>query len=143
MKKTIIALVVVSSMAFAGLASAGMGGCMQGGMGSCMQTANLDPVGKEKVDKFLADTTEIRKQLSVKHGEKMAMMRSEKPDPVAVGKVSGEIFDLHNNLRQKAAAAGVEQYMGRGGFGMGCGGGHMGHGRMGGGRGGMMGPGGM
>ena len=130
MKKTLVALVLVSSIAFAGVASA-MGPC--GNMGGCAPYTNLDPAVKEKVGKFYTETVDLRKQLSVKHGEKMALMRSEKPDAAAVGKLSGEIFDLHTTLHQKAVAAGVEQYVGHHGMGMGMGcGGQMGQGQMGG-----------
>ena len=62
----------------------------------------------------------------MKRAEKKALMRSENPDPQAVAKVTGELFDLRVTMREKAEEAGVEQYVGPGR--MGCMGGGMGGG---------------
>ena len=57
------------------------------------------------------------------------MLKSTNPDPAAAAKVAGELFDLRAAMREKAAAAGVDKYMGR--FGMGPGQQGMGSGSMG------------
>jgi hypothetical protein len=66
-------------------------------------------------------------------------MASSNPDPQAVAKVAGELFDLQTAMHDKAEAAGVAQYLPMRGMGMG--GGMMGHRMKGmkGGQGGMMG----
>ena len=60
-----------------------------------------------KIEKFFADTRELRKQISVERAEKRALMHSQTPDPLAVAKVAGELFDLKSTLHEKAIAAGL------------------------------------
>ncbi len=60
-----------------------------------------------KIEKFFADTKDLRKQLSVERAAKRALMNSRTPDPLAVAKISGELFDLKNTLHEKAIAAGL------------------------------------
>lgn len=84
-----------------------------------MQSQQLDPAVKEKLDKFFADTQDIRKDIAIKRAEKMALTRSETPDPAAVGTITGELFDLHYTMRQKAEEAGVATYLGSRGRNMG------------------------
>lgn len=144
MKKKIAAIILVSSIALAGVASANCGNRMGGPVGNCPQMqgmtapAPIDPAVQAKLDKFFDDTLDLRKQLVMKRAEKMAIMRSETPDPAASAKIAGELFDLHAALEKKAEAAGVEQYVGmpgRMGGGCGMGDGPMkGNGRHGGGR---------
>ncbi len=47
----------------------------------------------------------------MKRAAKQALMRSEKIDYDAVAAVAGELFDLHGAMREKAVAAGVEQFV--------------------------------
>lgn len=77
-----------------------------------MQAQQLDPAVKEKMDKFFTDTQDLHKEITVKRAEQMAMIRSENPDPGAVGKLAGELFDLRATVRQKAEEAGVAAYLG-------------------------------
>ena len=77
---------------------------------------------KEKVDTFLKETQETRKQLAVKRSERRALMIQDNPDEKKVGKLTGEIFDLKNLLAEKARVAFGDNlffhYRGpRGGFG--------------------------
>lgn len=149
MKKQIVAIALVAGLSLATVASAqwGRGGgrwhgdgywdCpMQGQMMQGPMMQQLDPDAKAKVSKFFKDNKDLHKQMAMKRAEKQALMQSEQPDPQAVAKVAGELFDLQTAMHEKAEAAGVSQYLGpRGGRGMGRGmGGGMG--------GGMMGPGG-
>ncbi|MFH2122683.1 MAG: periplasmic heavy metal sensor [Pseudomonadota bacterium] len=138
MKKSLVVAALVVSMGFIGLQQAsayqGMGrgiggGCLKGGAGY----SQLDPASKAKVDKFFADTQDLRKQMVVKHAEERAIMRSDNPDPARVAKLAGEIFDLKTTLQAKAEAAGVQGFIGCGacqgpGWGMGPRGPHHGGG---------------
>lgn len=142
MRKTIIAAVLISGLAVATVASAnwGRGGGPGGGYGcqQAMYNQQLDPATQEKIDKFFTDTQGLRKDMAVKQAEKMALLQGSNPDPAAVAKLTGELFDLHTAMQDKAVAAGVDQYLGPMGGGRGCGGG-MGAGGCGGGPGrGMM-----
>ncbi len=60
-----------------------------------------------KMEKFFADTTDLRKQISIAKAEKRALMHSRTPDPLAVSKIAGTLFDLRNSLHEKAIAAGL------------------------------------
>ncbi len=91
-----------------------------------MQYNQVDPAVQEKLDKFFTDTLDIRKEIAVKQAERMALVRSDNPDPGAVGKLAGELFDLRTTMHQKAEEAGVTAYLGpmngpRGGQGFGQG----------------------
>ena len=133
MKKKIAAVALVLTLATVGIASArggmGGGGCMGGGMGmnmNCPQIQGqvgqqLDKATQDKLDAFQRDTQPMRKQLVMKHAEMRALMQSEPPNPAAVSKLSGELFDLQAAMLDKARAAGVEDYVGGRGMGMGCG----------------------
>lgn len=121
MKKKIIAIALISGLALAGTASANWGhgksrgGCGQTGM---MQNQamyqNLDQETKDKIEQFFADNKELRKEMAVKRAVKKALMHSDQPDVNEVAKVTGEMFDLRMTMREKAAAAGVDQYIGAG-----------------------------
>ena len=117
MKKKILAVVLVSGLAIATVASAnwGKGGRGYNGAVNCPQlqaTQQLDPEVQAKVDAFYIDTADLRKEMIVKQAEKRAIMRATNPDPDVGSKLAGELFDLRNSLRDKAIAAGVEQYVG-------------------------------
>ncbi len=63
----------------------------------------------KKVEGFMAETKDLRKQVFVKRAEERALLHSSTPDAQAVAKISGELFDLRNTLREKAKAAGIER----------------------------------
>ena len=65
------------------------------------------------LEKFFTDTKDLRRQISVQRAEKHAMLNSKNPDSLAVAKVAGELFDLQNTLREKAAAAGLPRHFHR------------------------------
>ncbi len=142
MKKQFLALALVIGLATATAASAhwgrggrGYGGygydcpmAMQGPMmqGPMMQgqaLQQLDPATQDKIKQFYKETLPLHKQMVMKRAEREALMESDKPDPQAVAKVTGEIFDLRVAIQQKAEAAGVDQYVGPGRMGMGTRGG--------------------
>ena len=129
MKKKIAVAVVVVGMGLAGLTQAYAGWGQRGGnFYNCPQyqeqgmpaVTQVDPATQEKIDKFLEDTTELRKQMAMKRAERRALMAAATPDPAALSKVAGELFDLRDTMRKKAEDAGVAGLIGpRGGFGMG------------------------
>ena len=125
MKKKIAALVLIASLATAGVATArggmGMGmGCPQMPQQAYQQ---LDDATQGKIEAFYRDTQDLRKQIVMKHAEMRALMQSETPNSAAVSKLSGELFDLQAAMQDKAKAAGVDEYIGGpgNGMGMGCG----------------------
>jgi hypothetical protein len=67
-----------------------------------------------KLEIFLEDTKDLRRQIYVQRAEQRAMLHSKNPDSMAVAKVAGELFDLQNTLREKARAAGLPGYFHRG-----------------------------
>ena len=124
MKKKIAALVLVASLATAGIASA------RGGMGmgmGCPQMPpqayqQLDEATRGKIEAFQRDTQDLRKQIVMKHAEMRALMNNQNADPAAASKLSGELFDLQAKIQDKAKAAGLDQFAGGCGMGMGMGG---------------------
>lgn len=75
----------------------------------------------EKHNKFLQETTTLRKQMAVKQAEKRSMMRSSQVDSAKVAQLTGEIFDLREQLRTKAQENGLPMGMMGGGMGRGKG----------------------
>ncbi len=141
MKKHIIAAVLISGLAISTVASAnwGRGGAGNGyNCGNCPQgqyLQQIDPAIQEKIDAFVDETASMRREIAVKQAEKMALLRGTNPDAATVAKLTGELFDLRTAMRDKAEAAGVDQYIGPMGGGRGAG---KGMGMNGGGRGGYM-----
>ena len=64
----------------------------------------------EKFVKFFADTKDLRKQIAQDKAVKRALMHSRTPDPLAVSKIAGELFDLKSSLHDKAVAAGLPRF---------------------------------
>lgn len=126
MKKKIAIVAVVAGLGFAGIAQAYGGWGMRGSnYNDCPmiqdgQVNQLDPALQEKRDKFFADTQEVRKEMAMKQAEKQALLRNDNPDPQALSKITGELFDLRTTMRQKAQEAGLPAVFGpmagRGGF---------------------------
>ena len=75
------------------------------------QTAQLDQATLDKIETFRNDNQGLRKQIVEKRAEKRALMRADNPDATQAAKVSGELFDLRQQLRDKAEAAGLSGYM--------------------------------
>lgn len=118
MKKGIIALALIAGMAVTTTSFAHWGNNMgNGGYGYGMQQYMMqqqDPEAREKIAQFLADNKELRKQMAVKQAEKRALLRASNPDPAAIAKVTGELFDLRDAMMTKAEAAGISDLMGPG-----------------------------
>lgn len=77
--------------------------------GNC-NSWSFDGQDREKVDTFLKETLDTRKQLAVKSSERRALMSQENPDEKRVAKLTGEIFDLKNMLDEKAKDAFGENF---------------------------------
>ena len=92
----------------------------QAGTWNCPWLGN-DPAMIEKHNKFLQETTTLRKQMAVKQAEKRSMMRSSQVDSAKVSQLTGEIFDLREQLRAKAQENGLPMGMMGGGMGRGKG----------------------
>jgi len=71
----------------------------------------IDPEVKTKLEKFHADNKDLKKKIVMKRAVKQSLMRSEKIDYNAIAAVAGELFDLQATMREKAATAGVEQFL--------------------------------
>ncbi len=98
-----------------------------------MQEQQLDQETIKARDAFLQETTELRKQMAEKRAAMRALMNSTNPDPEQASRLAGEMFDLREQIRPKAQAAGLSPrmmmgMMGRMGGGpqMGCDGSMMG-----------------
>ncbi|SDP65360.1 periplasmic heavy metal sensor [Desulforhopalus singaporensis] len=125
MKKKIVALAIVGTLSLATVATANWQGAGYGGYPNCPQAQGMyqqmDPATRDKVEKFFADNQALHKEMVMKRAEKRSLMRSANPDPKAVAAITGAIYDLHTTLYERAKAAGVEQYIGRGMMSMGQG----------------------
>lgn len=124
MKKKIAALALVLSIATVGTAFAWGGGHGMRYQQPQMQRPmyqQVDKVTQDKLDAFYSDTQDLRKQIVTQQATRMALMQSTNPDPAAVSKNTGELFDLQTVMQEKAVAAGVDSYMGGAGMGVGRG----------------------
>lgn len=117
MKKTLLAVALIAAIGLSGyhLAGAqpwgggpGMGpgwGMMAAGPGQGQMSAET----LKAREKFFNETTELRRKIFAKKTELEAVMRGEKPDAQKAAKLSGELFDLRNQMRKKAQEAGLAQ----------------------------------
>lgn len=114
MKKVFVVTALVIGLGFFSSQQASANWGMNGGAGMgnwnlkggpCY--AQLDAATKVKVDKFYNETTDLRKQIVMKHAEERAVMSSDNPDPAKAAKLAGELFDLRTTMQAKAEAAGV------------------------------------
>lgn len=152
MKKLFVAVMALLAVSLAGYHMAdarpwGGGGMMGQGCGACNNAgwfADADDDGQvdeatvKAREAFLAQTTELRKKLTMKEAEMGALMSRDNPDEKKAGQLAGEIFDLRTQVRQKAIDAGLKPGSGGCRMGKGMGGMGMGQGRHPGGM--MMGP---
>lgn len=97
------------------------GGCWDCDYWTCAQGSQPDEKTIQAREKFFAGTMELRKKLAVKEAEVTAMMNRENPDAQKVGQLTGEIFDLRMELRQKAMDSGLKPGSCGCGMGMGMG----------------------
>jgi Spy/CpxP family protein refolding chaperone len=124
-RKALVVVALVAGLGFTGLQQASArgwgGGSSQQGYGYGMNYQMMDEATMAKVDAFRAETTELRKQIAMKRAEQRALMGSQTPDPAAVSKIAGELFDLKTEMQTRAKEAGVPMMMGHRGKGGGKG----------------------
>ena len=130
MKKKLVALALITGLTMATVASADWGRG-QRGYGDCPQVQGqmfqqLDQGTQDKIKQFFKDTQPMHKEMAMKRAEKQALLQSDQPDPQAVAKVTGELFELRIAMREKAELAGVDKYVGPGRMGRMGGMGHRG-----------------
>lgn len=124
-RKLILGVVLVSAIAVTGLQSATAGPWGGSPCGECdgygfQRQELLDDKSIAAREAFLAETTELRKEMATKKAEKRAIMLNDNPDAQRVAKLTGEIFDIREKLQSMAKEKGIEKnYYGRG-SGYGC-----------------------
>ncbi|MCL7489022.1 MAG: periplasmic heavy metal sensor [Desulfobulbaceae bacterium] len=132
-KKIILGVVLISAMTAAGMQSAGAGpwggGANKWGTSPCGECAGygyqrqqLDDKTSEIRKAFLSETVELRKQIETKKAEKHALMRGDNPDAKRVAQLTGELFDLREQIHAKAQEKGLMDVGFGRGQGRGCGG---------------------
>ena len=132
MKKYLAAAALIGAMGFAGISMAnspnnyGYGNC--GGSRYCDNGFSSEQ-DDGKSAAFFEETKELRREIVVKRSELDAMMRQDNPDEKKVAKLTGDLFDLQNNMEEKADKA-FEGRAGNG-YGPGPGYGNCGRGRRG------------
>lgn len=57
--------------------------------------------------KFVLDSRELRRQIAIASAEQKALVRSSEADPQQVAQSAGNLFELRENLKQKAKEAGL------------------------------------
>ena len=81
----------------------------------------LDLAMQKAHEKFLAETSGLRKQQMEKHAQMRAIMQSSQPDDAKAARIAGEMFDIQEQIRAKAVANGLPTGMMGSGFGGGRG----------------------
>lgn len=127
-KKIMLAAILAGAIALAGMQTAGArpwgGGqwCDGCGQGYGFQGSRQpDDSTLAAHDTFLKDTVELRKAMTMKRAEQKALMNNDHPDAKRIAELSGELFDLREQLRAKAQETGLKDIGMRGpGLGRGC-----------------------
>lgn len=121
MKKIILAAALIGTIGIATtqIASAQGGYGRGGGFGNCNGYGSASQAYSEEDAKayeaFRSETVGVRKEIVVKRSELNALYRQENPDPKAVATLTGDLFDLQNQLTEKALKAGVKaRFLGHG-----------------------------
>ena len=115
MKRTILAicLLTVSLLLLGQYSFAEIGaGCKgkEGCKGDAKQEQQaMDAETREKYDKFMSETVDLRKELEEKALAYRVLMTGEKQDPAKAALVTEEYFQLRDFLTKKAMAAGIIQ----------------------------------
>jgi len=133
-KKVVLGVALVSAIALVGLQSAGAGP-WGGGPGRWGGSPNwqcdgsgywgqrqLDEKSVAARDTFLSETVDLRKTMATKRAEKKALMLNDNPDAKRIGELTGELFDLREQLHKKAQEKGLQDFGFDRGRRFGCGG---------------------
>jgi len=118
MKKNLVVMVVmVVSLAFAGINAYAQGCCGGGGFGA-KKGWGTDPATDPVYQQFLEDTEELRKAIATDQIELNTLMSSENPDKEQAKEIAARIGEN----KQKLVALKIESGLGGPGAGGGCGG---------------------
>ncbi len=132
MKKRLLTIAAIATIGLAGyqLAEARP---WAGGPGYMMgpgYNQQLDEETLKAQEKFLSETTELRKKMFAKRAELAAAQNNANPDEKKVAKLSEEFFDLREAIHKKATESGLAgRGFGPGACGGPCGGAGMGMGQ--------------
>lgn len=115
-RKAILGAVLVGALALAGMDSAGARpwGGGPGWSPACdncpagLQTRQADEKTIAARNKFLSETVAVRREMTVKRAEQEALLQSENPDAKRIAQLTGEIFDLREQLLTKAKEYGLD-----------------------------------
>lgn len=110
MKKVLIAAALIGVFGFAGMQTAMADAGYGYRDGSCRDYPRReyrDEASIKARQKFMEETVALRKELAVKRGEFRALMQQENPETKRVATLSGELFDLRNELQKKAIDRGI------------------------------------
>lgn len=112
MKKTLLAAALIGTIGIAGVQIASahndFGGNYGGYCGNySTQDRGFSEQDSKAYEKFLDDTGTIRKEIAVKQSELNALYRQDNPDEKKVAALTGELYDLQNQINQKARTAGL------------------------------------
>ena len=107
MKKLVTAAAILSVIGFVGIqAASARGGFFNNGYGYCgTYGTNGTAFTKEDaaaIEKFQADTSDIRKEIVVKRSELNALLSTNNPDEKKVAGLTGDLYDLEKELDAKA-----------------------------------------
>jgi len=118
-KNIVLGIVLVSAFAVTDLQSANAGPWGGGPgrwgtppCGECDGTGyrgqpQLDDKSIEVRDAFLSETVSLRKEIAIKQAERRALMVGDNPDAKRVAQLTGELFDLREQLQNKAQEKGL------------------------------------
>lgn len=67
-------------------------------------------MNQAKAEKFFTETRALRRQIAIASAGQKALLRSAEADPQQVAKSAGTLFELRENLRQKAREAGLASH---------------------------------
>jgi len=135
-KRPLLSVLVAGALMVGGWQLAYAHGHGDGGHHNYMHNDRMDEEAPSKaniegMEKFLDATTELRKKFTQKRAEMRALMHSTNPDVANAGKISGELFDLREQLTKAAKDNGLDVPVALSLVGGGMGGHHMGDGNYG------------
>ncbi len=84
-------------------------GCQLAGQQAQPQQPNLTAEEQQKLDTFLAETVELRKELAEKQAAFEKFINTENPDPAKAAMLTNEYYQLRDFLQKKAVQAGIAQ----------------------------------
>jgi len=115
MKKILLITALIGTIGFAGIQIASAHGGFRGGPGPgcCGGYYDGQPNYVEKDPKaweaFRKETQDIRREIAVKRSELAALMSQKNPDEKKAAELTGQLYDLHTKLEEKAAEKGFDK----------------------------------